>query len=116
MSFVPGAAAPSVISARPRWFLVHRAGLVVRVDSSNDTPDDSSGQSAATATTARSELDAGSVALPELSDVLDLGLDPKLAQYVGSIDGEDCFTLHVDDLPVPEPWSVQGLRSLFGAL
>jgi NAD+ diphosphatase len=91
MSFVPGTNAPPATSARPRWFLVHQAGLVVRSD-------------------------AGNVALPGLSDVLDLGFDPKLAQYVGALDGEDCFALHVEDVSVPEPWSVQGLRGLFAAL
>jgi NAD+ diphosphatase len=91
MSFVPGAAAPASMSARPRWFLVHPAGLVVRSD-------------------------AGHIALPELSDVVDLGFDPKLAQYVGDLEGEDCFALPVENVSVPEPWSVQGLRGLFTAL
>jgi NAD+ diphosphatase len=91
MSFVPGTNAPPAMSARPRWFLVHPAGLVVRAE-------------------------ANGVALPQLSDVVDLGLDPQAAQYVGSLDGEDCFALLVENVPVPEPWSVQGLRGLFAAL
>jgi NAD+ diphosphatase len=95
MSFVPGAAAPEKTSAHPRWFLVHPAGLVVR-----------------------SEGDA--VTLPELADVVDLGLDPRSASYLGQLDGEDCFALPLSaqpgaDVSVPEPWSVQGLRSLYPA-
>jgi len=91
MSFVPGAAAPVVTSARARWFLVHSAGLIVRAE--GDT-----------------------VTLPEASDVLALGLDPRAAEYVGQLDGEDCFALSVEDAAPPAPWSVQGLRSLYPAL
>jgi NAD+ diphosphatase len=91
MSFVPGTNAPPAMSARPRWFLVHQAGLVVRAEDSGFT-------------------------LPALSDVVDLGFDPKAAQYVGSLDGEDCFALHLESATVREPWTVQGLRGLFAAL
>jgi NAD+ diphosphatase len=91
MSFVPGAAAPEKTSARPRWFLVHQAGLVVRAE-------------------------ADAIALPELSDVLDLGLDPRSARYLGQLQGEDCFALNVEQEAVPQPWCVQGLRALYAAL
>jgi NAD+ diphosphatase len=91
MSFVPGAVPPEKSSPRPRWFLVHPAGLVVRSE-------------------------AERVALPELSDVVDLGLDPSAALYLGELEGEDYFALNVEEAEVPAPWSVQGLRSLYAAL
>jgi NAD+ diphosphatase len=91
MSFVSGAAAPAVTSARARWFLVQGAGLVVRAE-------------------------GDAVTLPEVSDVRSLGLDPQASEYVGQLDGEDCFALSVEDTALPAPWSVQGLRSLYPAL
>ena len=106
-TFVAGAAAPDTPSARERWFLVHQAGLVVRVEGSG-----SDGGGVAEGSVAGSGV-TGSVALPARSDVLELGFDLELARYVGRLDGDDCFALHVGEAAVAEPWSVQGLRSLF---
>jgi len=89
MPFVPGAVRPPTPSSRPRWFLVHSTGLLVRSE-------------------------ADTFALPERSDLLDLDLDPSAALYLGQLDGEDCFALPVETAP-PEPWSVQGLRSLYAS-
>ncbi len=91
MSFVPGAAAPAITSARPRWFVVHPAGLVVRSE-------------------------ADSIVLPELRDVLGWGLDPGRAMFVGQLDGEDCLAIPIGETAVVEPWGVQALRSLYPAL
>jgi NAD+ diphosphatase len=91
MSFVPGAKAPAIVSAKPYWFLVADAGLVVRNDPSG-------------------------VALPTRPDLAALGLDPGQALYVGSLNGEDCFALHVDPPPSLEPYAVQNLRALFVSL
>jgi NAD+ diphosphatase len=91
MSFVPGVTPPANTSARPRWFLVSHAGLVV------------TGEGAA-------------VGWPQLTDVLELGLDPERAQYLGRHDDEDCFALHLEEAPIPPPWAARGLRSLYPAL
>lgn len=91
MSFVPGAKAPAMASAKPFWFLVADAGLVVRNDRTG-------------------------AALPGSSDLAALGLDPGQALYVGSLNGEDCFALGVDPPPSLEPYAVQNLRSLFATL
>lgn len=92
MSFVPGAKAPAIASAKPYWFLVTDAGLVVR-----------------------NEPGVGA-ALPASADVVTLGLDPERALYVGSLHGEDCFALHVDPPPTGEPYGVQSLRALYATL
>lgn len=88
MSFVPGAAPPVDVSSEPHWFLVHPTGLVVRADGE-------------------------AVALPRREDVVALGLDPGQAHYIGRLDGQDCFALSVDDVPLAEPWAAQGLRALY---
>jgi NAD+ diphosphatase len=91
MVFIPAVIPPAVGSVRARWFLVQRGGLLVRAE-------------------------GPSVALPLLSDVCELGLDPALCHYLGRIDGDDCFALDAAELTAPAPWSVQGLRSLYGQL
>jgi len=91
MVFIPAVIAPAVGSVRARWFLVQKGGLLVKVH-------------------------GPSVSLPLLSDVRELGLDPALSHYLGRIDADDCFALDAAELTVPEPWSVQGLRSLYGQL
>jgi len=91
MSFVPGVTPPAITSARPRWFLVSQAGLVVQTEGS-------------------------AVRWPELSDVLALGLDPASGQYIGRHDDEDCYALHLEDAPIAEPWAAHGLRGLYPAL
>ena len=91
MSFVPGVTPPADLSARPRWFLVSNAGLVVRGEGNG-------------------------VSWPDRSDVLALGLDPSAAQYLGRYAGEDCFALHVEDAPLGAPWGAQGLRGLYPVL
>jgi NAD+ diphosphatase len=91
MTFVPGAVAPDVLSGHPRWFLVHPAGLIVRLVSQG-------------------------AELPKLGDVVALGLDPEQAQYLGRSAGEDCFALNAAQLEPSAPFSVQGLRGLHDKL
>lgn len=91
MAFVPGVSRPTIVSPRSRWFLVHDKGLVVR-------------------------LEAGSVSLPETEHLRELGFTPELAHYLGQCDGEDCYALHAGSWVATEPWSVQGLRVLYGQL
>jgi len=88
MRFVIGARAPVDISPEPHWFLVHPGGLVVRAEGS-------------------------SVLLPRRADLLELGIDPASAHYVGRLVDEDCFALSVDDAALREPWAPQGLRALY---
>lgn len=91
MSFVPGAMAPASASARSHWFLVHEGGLVVRGEGAEAT-------------------------LPLQGDVVALGLDAQRAHYLGRCRGEDCFALDVAEAVLPEPWTVQKLRSLYALL
>lgn len=87
MAFEPSVVPPASLSPSPRYFVVHRKGLVL----------------------ARGE------AAPWLSgaEVRDAGLDPAGAHYLGRLDGEDVFVLSTSDDP-PAPFSVSGLRNLFG--
>lgn len=91
MAFVPGVSRPTIVSPRPRWFLVHDGGLVVRVEGS-------------------------AVSLPQTEHVLELGFAPEQAHYLGRSDGDDCFALHAGGWLAAEPWSVQSLRGLYGQL
>ena len=87
MAFEPSVVPPASLSPSPRYFVVHRKGLVL----------------------ARGE------AAPWLSgaEVRDAGLDPAGAHYLGRLDAEDVFVLSTSDDP-PAPFSVSGLRNLFG--
>jgi NAD+ diphosphatase len=91
MSFVPSAATPANISARARWFVVHEAGLVVRMQ------------------------EPGAELLSQ-ADVRALGLDPSQAQYLGQLSGEDCFVLPAGAFTPAPPYAAQGLRALYGQL
>lgn len=90
MSFVPGARAPVDISPEPVWFLVHQGGLVVRAEGEQ-------------------------MRLPGQAQVLELGLDPSAAHYVGRLGERDCFALGLDAAELPEPWAAHGLRGLYAA-
>jgi NAD+ diphosphatase len=91
MTFVPGAVSPAALSEHPRCFLVHPGGLIVRTGSS-------------------------AAELPSLAEVVALGLDPRDAQYLGRSAGEDCLALNAAELEPSAPFSVQGLRNLYGQL
>jgi NAD+ diphosphatase len=91
MSFVPGATAPVIASARPHWFLIHDSGLVVHDD-------------------------GGSARLPLQAEVVELGFDPTRAHYLGRSNGEDCFALHIENATLPAPWTARSLRALYASL
>jgi NAD+ diphosphatase len=91
MSFVSGAATPATLSANPRWFVVHDAGLVVRMQNPG-------------------------AELLSHADVRALGLTLDQAQYLGQLAGEDCFVLAVSSFTPAPPYAVQGLRALYGQL
>jgi NAD+ diphosphatase len=91
MSFVPAVTAPTLLSARPRWFVVQQLGLIVREE-------------------------AERIHLPETTDLPLLGLDAADAHYLGRLDGEDCFTLPAARGECPPPWQARSLRSLYGQL
>src|SRR5688572_21776384 len=91
MTFVPAVTTPTLLSARPRWFVVRQLGLIVREES-------------------------GLPRLPELEDLPRLGLDPGSAHYLGRLDGEDCFALEAAGGEPPAPWSARSLRSLYAQL
>lgn len=91
MTFVPAVAAPTVLSAHPRYFVVRQIGLVVRAEGER-------------------------ALLPELQDLTRLGLDPADALYLGRLDGEDCFALDSGRAELPAPWAAQGLRGLYAQL
>ncbi len=91
MTFVPGVAPPAITSPNPLWFLALDASLIVRSK-------------------------AGRVVLPTSDEIRDLGLDPSDSHYLGQLNGEHCFTIAAGGMDVIAPWSVQGLRSLYGQL
>jgi NAD+ diphosphatase len=91
MAFVPAVVQPAVLSDRPLWFVVQGSGLFVRSDE-------------------------GRATLPGAEDVASWGLDPRQAEYLGQIDGQDCFALESGGLPAAAPWAVEGLRGLYGRL
>jgi NAD+ diphosphatase len=91
MAFVPAVVQPAVLSANPLWFVVQASALFVRSD------------------------DHG-VSLPRTDDIARWGLDERQAHYLGQIDGRDCFALASGNVPPVAPWSVEGLRSLYGRL
>jgi NAD+ diphosphatase len=91
MSFVPGAATPATLSPHARWFVVHEAGLIVR-------------------------LQHPGVELLSQGDVRALGLDLAASQYLGQLDGEDCFVLAAGSLAPASPYATHGLRALYGQL
>jgi NAD+ diphosphatase len=91
MTFVPAVSTPTLLSARPRWFVVRQLGLLAREES-------------------------GQIQLPELEDLSRLGLDPGGAHYLGQLDGEDCFALEAPSAEPPTPWAARSLRSLYSQL
>lgn len=57
---------------------------------------------------------APNVSLPTLEDLASLGLEPSSALYLGRLGAEDCFVVDASDREAAEPWSVVGLRALYG--
>lgn len=88
MSFIAGVVAPSPLSSRVRFFVVHPKGLVLR------------------------EAE-GATDFPSHEDLSTLGLDLTTAHYVGRHDEVDCFALSLDVEP-SQPFVTLGLRGLFG--
>ncbi len=88
VSFLAGVVAPSPLSPRVHFFVVHPKGLVLR-----DV--------------------GGATELPSHEDLSALGLDPSTAHYVGRHDEVDCFALPLDAEPAA-PFVTLGLRALFG--
>ncbi|MEY2936704.1 MAG: hypothetical protein RL033_7453 [Pseudomonadota bacterium] len=91
MTFLPAVRAPSLLSARPRWFVVRQLGLIAREE-------------------------GGQLRLPELEDLSRLGLDAASAHYLGQLDGEDCFALEASSAEPAAPWAARSLRSLYAQL
>jgi len=91
--FVPAVVPPASLSDKPRFFVVHPKGLVVRAAPSDDI-------------------------VPSSSDVDALGLDRTQAHYLGRDGDVDCFAMASGDLALASgtPFAVEGLRSLFGRL
>jgi NAD+ diphosphatase len=87
MAFVPAAAAPAVLSARPLWFAVQGSSILVRPDGEG-------------------------VRLPSAEEVVTCGLQPSLGHYLGRSNGQDCFAIEASAGVFSEPWHVEGLRSL----
>ena len=55
--------------------------------------------------------------LPFLGDLSSLGIDSSRSHYLGMSDGNPCRTIEVSpDLPAPEAWTFEGVRSLFGRI
>lgn len=88
MSFIAGVVAPSPLSPRVRFFVVHPKGLVLREDD-------------------------GASDFPSHADVAALGLDVAAAHYLGRHDEVDCFALPLEAEP-SAPFVTLGLRGLFG--
>jgi NAD+ diphosphatase len=59
----------------------------------------------------------GNSRLPFLEDLSSLGLEVERAHYLGMADGNPCRTVEVPtDVPAPEAWTFEGIRSLFGRI
>lgn len=89
MTFVPGVAPPAIVSPHPLWFLASDACLVV-------------------------SCTVDRVVLPSSNDIRRWGFEPSDSHYLGRLNGEDCFAIAAGGVVVTEPWSLRGLRSLYG--
>jgi NAD+ diphosphatase len=59
----------------------------------------------------------GHIRLPFLEGLSSLGIAAGRAHYLGLVDGSPCRTAEVSsDVPAPEAWTFEGLRSLFGRI
>jgi NAD+ diphosphatase len=59
----------------------------------------------------------GHTRLPFLEDLSSLGFEVQRAHYLGLADGTPCRTVEVPtDVPAPEAWTFEGIRSLFGRI
>lgn len=55
--------------------------------------------------------------LPEAEDLATLGIAPVRRQYLGTLDGQDCFAVEVEKGAEPPPGAhFEGLRALYGRL
>jgi NAD+ diphosphatase len=60
---------------------------------------------------------AGQPALPCCVDLAEHGLAPRRHHYLGTYGGQHCYAAEVAEAaPLPEGWSVLGLRDLFGVV
>jgi len=59
----------------------------------------------------------GNTRLPFLEDLSSLGFEVERAHYLGLADGSPCRTMEVPaDVPAPDAWIFEGIRSLFGRI
>jgi NAD+ diphosphatase len=59
----------------------------------------------------------GDTRLPFLEDLSSLGIEAARAHFLGLADGNPCRTVEVpSDMPAPEDWAFEGVRSLFGRI
>ena len=55
-------------------------------------------------------------ALPFAVSLDELGVHPIRTQFLGTLDGDPCFSAELPDGFLPEGWEAKPLRSLFGTL
>ncbi|MEA2576311.1 MAG: diphosphatase [Chloroflexia bacterium] len=90
--FLPGVSPPGEASSTCLWFAFSGGKLLVRDDD-------------------------GTATVPLLASMAELGLDPVRRQYLGSLDGQECYAAELaPDMVPPEGTSLQGLRGLYGRL
>lgn len=62
-------------------------------------------------------LNDGSAEIPQLNHPKELGLVPLRTQYLGRLNGQNCFSAELDEsVESPGDWSFRGLRHLYGLL
>lgn len=94
MNFVPEIVQPKGQTGPAWWFLFNAGKLLVKIKDNK-------------------------AALPFLNDIAELSLTVLRRQYLGTLDGQPCYSAELnddDDAAAPEGMSFQGLRSLFGLL
>ena len=90
MPFLPSLTPPASVTESARWFLFHDDTLLVR-------------------------LTANGAHIPRQSDVQALTLAPFQPQYLGTLDGTDCYAADVTASapPLPDNFAWRALRALF---
>lgn len=95
MTFVPGVVSPARISEESLWFLssvsAREAEICVR-------------------------LDAERARLPSLDEVRAMGITPCDAEYLGTLNGQDCYAASIAGVQPCVPFECAGLRSLHARL
>lgn len=94
LNFVPAIRSISSNRNPSRWFVFRKYRLLVH-----------------------RENDHALALIPLIVDPSEIGIIPLRTQYIGMLDGVDCYSAEVEDeINIPEGWSFQGLRQLFGYL